>query len=588
MTLLLAAAVLPGSRGAGSAAAAGVQSLPIEADPAALAAELLANPGLFESILQPLSSALAAAGPETDVPDYLAALSRAAARQVAATGPPWSTRQLDLLLTILLVHPGRFGLDAEFRQRVAAILPQAMDLSTPQAFRDALLMELNRVDGVDFDISERTEVGWHAARRASAARERPFERGHLHFADEGTIAASLFSLPSPYVNPQEAGRLLDAVRALAPEREILVLTDGPVAEALAGRDEHTWLLDTHGRPYTPWPRDPLLFARTSEGRVVLVERPNQQPRREADAFMARETIQQLPDALDQAWGGATWTTSPIPFHNGQLLLLDNAVWLSMHSLEIQTLRYLGADQIPVASFTTEAGVDRYLVAESAAAHDVDRLFQRQVRFVHPLPLSGELPLRREVLLRLGGGGGFDLDSLVTILPGNGGRRPVALVGDPQAGAEVLAGALDAEARPFFDSYRLAGESAQIRAAIAQYAGTTSARALDEFLEIIAAHMLDEGMEVLRLPLLQVPTSLRVDREALSHADFLVTWNNVVVETTPLRRRAEGFASLLESGDRRARETFAAAGYELALLPPLIESIVRNGGYRCASNHLRAW
>ena len=68
--------------------------------------------------------------------------------------------------------------------------------------------------------------------------------------------------------------------------------------------------------------------------------------------------------------------------------------------------------------------------------------------------------------------------------------------------------------------------------------------------------------------------------------FLLGWNNVVVETREGGVRAEGFAALLPSGDRRARAAFRALGVHLDLLPPLVESVVRNGGYRCASNHLR--
>ena len=37
---------------------------------------------------------------------------------------------------------------------------------------------------------------------------------------------------------------------------------------------------------------------------------------------------------------------------------------------------------------------------------------------------------------------------------------------------------------------------------------------------------------------------------------------------------------------KAREIFALAGYDLVLLPPLVNSVIRNGGYRCASQHLR--
>jgi len=60
------------------------------------------------------------------------------------------------------------------------------------------------------------------------------------------------------------------------------------------------------------------------------------------------------------------------------------------------------------------------------------------------------------------------------------------------------------------------------------------------------------------------------------------WNNVVLEN----RRAEGFASQIAEADAYAKKTFAVAGYELVLFPPLKRSIELGGGYRCASNHLR--
>jgi hypothetical protein len=44
---------------------------------------------------------------------------------------------------------------------------------------------------------------------------------------------------------------------------------------------------------------------------------------------------------------------------------------------------------------------------------------------------------------------------------------------------------------------------------------------------------------------------------------------------------------MTSGDAAARGAFAAAGARLDLVPPLVRSIILNGGYRCASAHVRA-
>jgi hypothetical protein len=79
-----------------------------------------------------------------------------------------------------------------------------------------------------------------------------------------------------------------------------------------------------------------------------------------------------------------------------------------------------------------------------------------------------------------------------------------------------------------------------------------------------------------------------DTAGLKHRDFWITWNNVVVEPRAGGGfRAEGFASLLAGADARVERVFAEVGIHLDMLPPLVHSVVLNGGYRCASNHLRA-
>jgi hypothetical protein len=112
------------------------------------------------------------------------------------------------------------------------------------------------------------------------------------------------------------------------------------------------------------------------------------------------------------------------------------------------------------------------------------------------------------------------------------------------------------------------------------------RSLAVYLDLVAAHLAGRGLEVRRLPLLRVPTALLADRVGLTHPDFLLTWNNVVLELRAEGLQAEGFASAWTSGDRLASRTFADSGASLHLVPPLVHSIVLNGGYRCASNHLR--
>jgi hypothetical protein len=326
----------------------------------------------------------------------------------------------------------------------------------------------------------------------------------------GPIETSFYSLSSAFFKPEEVRRFLDAVHAASPRRHIVVLGDATIRRTLP---PGVTFIDDHARAFTPWPRDPFIVARYGKG-VVFVDRPNVQPNREEDRNMARMLVDQ--------WDDVSWTVAPIPFHNGHILLTPAAVWISIHTVEFRALSLLGLDHVPTESFGP------YLDAVRQAAIELQAFYRRPVRFVHPL---SDMAL-------LGGGAGFDLDSIVTMLPPSN-----ALVGDIELGMQ-------------FGGQR-----------------TSKAAALQRFLDAIAKELQHDGMRVRRLPLLLVPAE---------PADYLITWNNVVLEN----RRAEGFASQIAAADAYAKKTFAAAGYRLVLFPPLMRSIVLGGGYRCASNHLR--
>ncbi len=188
---------------------------------------------------------------------------------------------------------------------------------------------------------------------------------------------------------------------------------------------------------------------------------------------------------------------------------------------------------------------------------------------------------------LGGGAGFDLDSIITLLPQtreSGRADPVALVGDLALGRKLTSDANAEDLRQLQQTY---GLDSNARQAILQFQTSPAAAGLQRFLDRCARDLAAAGLKVHRLPLIMVPTSAIAQREARPDSPFfLVTWNNVVLE----RRddfRAEGFASGLAAGDRLARTTFQGAGYKLALFPPLTRSIILNGGYRCASNEVRS-
>lgn len=431
-------------------------------------------------------------------------------------------------------------------------------------------------------------AGAPAAARDAAGRRVAFDRAGQRFdADTGgRIEASVYSLPSFFFGAAEAEAFLAAVHAADPGRALIVLTDAPVLDRLAPRARALGLqlLDTHGRAYSPWPRDPFSLVRTPAGGVRVLVRPNLQPGREEDAGLGPELVRGLPEETDRAWGRVTWTEAPVPFHNGQVLLTRDAAWVTLHALEPHILRILGLSQVPVESFATAAGIDRYLAAADQAAAELGSLYGRPVRFVHPLPReeAGGLAARTALMRRLGGGAGYDLDSLVTLVPKGTGLAALVAERRDDLLAALPAADLDALRR----GYGLEPEKDRLAAALKAAQGAP----LDDlasFLDLVAGHLAAQGMEVRRLPLLAVPVALLRAREGLSHPAFLITWSNVVVETRKGKVRAEGFSSLVPGGDRLARETFAALGVHLDLFPPLVRSVILNGGYRCASNHLRA-
>ena len=561
--------------------------------PEALELRLAEHPELRGEILGPLAAGLTA--PDTEhrraAARELGALSRARARRLTGEGGPWTLAQVRGLLGLLVVDPDRFASDPAFRRRVAALLPEGFPPGAAPDLRDRVLFELNvELGGLPFAESEAVELAWGAAPRSSAAREMPIRAGELTFPDDLTapVRASIYSLPSNLIDPGNARRLLAAVHALAPERTLVALTDLPMTRKLApdAQDLGLTLVETYGRAYSPWPRDPFSVALREDGGLVLVERPYRQAGREEDASMARELVQGLPDALDRRWGEPRWGEAPIPFHNGHILMTGGAAWVSLHSLELQILRDLHLDRVPVENFSSAAGIDRYLAAAHRAMAEMSSLYGKPVRLVHDLPESGPVAERAALMRRIGGGAGFDLDSVLTLLPGDGGHLH-ALVADPAVGRRLLEGLDPVGWKTLRDTYGLEPKGPELASRLLAYQGAARATRLQGFLDLVADHLAGSGFTVGRLPLVLVPVDLLPGGTELDYPDFVLGWNNVVVEVRGGKPRAEGFASLLPAGDQAAREAFAAAGVHLDLLPPLVASVVRNGGYRCASNQVRS-
>lgn len=516
---------------------------------------LAAHPEMLPPVFRNLGAALMSGNPE--VKRYATALVRAHAGRIPRD---FSERDVQLLVVYQVLDPQRYGDDEAYRKVVDAILPQSLSPTLPESLRRAAINELNRNAPIAFDTAETLAAGAGLVKTPSRARFTQLAATHAKITTGGNepIEASIYSINSRATTPAEAKAFLAAVRAASPKRRIVVIADDDMRRAL-GNELHLDFVDNFSRPLTLWPRDPFSVARAADGRVVFINRPNLQPGREEDANMIRVLVDALPASLDERWK-PRWATGGTSFHNGQVLLTPKAAWISIHSVEPRAREILHLDRVPVEEFATAAGAAKYLTAVQQAAKELSELYARPVRFVHDVQPDPAL------MTTLGGGAGFDLDSIITLLPQDGGKL-VALVGDPALGRKLLKdgpGALQT-------TYGLSS------------VGVFDDSALQQFLDRCAKDLAKSGVTVARLPLLMIPSSLIADAGARPDSPyFLVTWNNVVLEG----RRAEGFASGLPSGDRTARAAFKSAGYDLALFPPLSRSIVLNGGYRCASNEIR--
>ena len=567
------------------AARAGAAACLLDAvPPGELERALFLDPLLPPRVLPALAAALMAAEDAARLPEYIAKTARARTRRLTALGS-WTDAQGEACLRLQLVDADRFVEDAAFRARVLALLPRAFDRAASAALRDQLLYSINGIPGVDYAAAEAVEWGWGAIDRRSLTRETPYRADALAFPDDATeaIAASIYSFPGPFLDPAGVARLMKEMRRVRPGRELIALVDLPMRTAIAAAGEGWTLVETHGREFSPWPRDPFSVLRRADGGLTFLVRPNVQRQRGADNDMALELIQGLPARLDAAWREPTWTRAPAPFHNGQVLLMPGGAWITIHSVGARVLQMLGLTSAPAEGAPADEW-RRYRQAALDAAGELAALYRRPVKFVHALPET----LAPGGIATLAGGGGLDLDSIVTMLPQADGTLR-ALVGDVRLGERLLSEAPDEEIARFAATYGLApGGANDLRRRLLAAQQTPRAMGLARFLDEAAAHLRREVAGVERVPLLLVAVASLADAARFQHEDFLITWNNVVLETVDGARRAEGFASGLAAGDRRATDAFARAGYTLDYLPVLAESVILNGGYRCASQHVRSW
>jgi hypothetical protein len=536
--------------------------------PAAFDAAASANPELVPAVFRNLGTALLSHDSQlqTLVKRYATAIVREHAAHIPRE---FSDDDLHMLVTYQVLDPLRYGEDEEYRRAIDTILPSSLNPSLPETLRRADINELNRVAPISFDTAEALAVSAGLI-RASGSRFVANSNATITIDGNEPIEASIYSINSRFVKLDEAKRFLAAVRAAAPQRRIVVIGDEPMKSALTKELAPIYFVNNFNRPLTPWPRDPFSIARAANGNVVFINRPNQQHNREEDASMVRVLLNEFPKPLDDVWK-PRWTTGATSFHNGQILLTPKNVWISMHSVEFRALELLGIDHVPVEQFGSPAGIARYTDAVQRAANELSKLYNRPVRFVH------ELPHTPQQIATLGGGAGFDLDSIVTLLPNADGSID-ALVGDVSLGTKLAASAN--EWQQLEKTYSL---TANARDAVLNFQSDPSSIGLQRFLDQCATDLAAHGINVRRLPLVMIPTSLLINEDERPETPyFLVTANNVVLE----RNRAEGFASGLPIVDSAARATFKSAGYDLTLFPPLPRSVVLNGGYRCASNEVR--
>ena len=497
----------------------------------------------------------------------------------------------------LLVDVERFQSEPAFRHDVLAAIAAARPLEVAPEVVHGALGALSR--RLHFSEMEGVEVAWGTVPRGSLGREvslgRTLDERDAHWrrltlpAATSPIDVSIYSLPSPLVDEEEARSFVRAVLEWAPERRILILADLPRSRSLAAlaSDDRVALAQTWGAAYSPWPRDPMTFLRNGDGDLLAVVRPNRQATRELDSRMALELVQELPGGWAGGGEDPHWGTSPVPFHNGNLLSGDARLWASLHTFEPRILELLGLDRVPVESFSTAAGLRRYLDAAERAANELGALYGRTIEWVHDLPANEVEPsTAARSMVGLGGGAGFDLDSIVTILPAVDGDEAAALVGSLREGERLLVTASDEELTAFASFYGFRPEAFGPAQALSVAQRSERAGGLEAFLDRVARHLEREGLRVGRLPLLLTPMELVEHAADYPDSHFLIGWNNVVLERVGDRWRAEGFSSALAAGDRVARARFDALGYQLGLLPALRESVLRNGGYRCASNHIR--
>lgn len=540
---------------------------------------------------------------------FLAAASRERSRRLASEGPPWDNNSINEILTLAFIDPNRFFQSgSDFTTTIWTHLPGTVGVDTPAELRFRVLKTIAALPGANFDRLEAIAVGWGLHQRLSRPRERPFESGSFELVDDGTspITSHLFSLPSTHFDPAACLETLRSVRSACPEAELLVLSDfmgssQPAARTFCEelRSMGCRLLPTLGQsPPSPWLRDPMLPLEDEEGRLIFLSRPNRQSGRESDLKVSRQLVSAAAQDWDEEHREVSWSPCPTPFHGGHLIFTPGSVWLSVHSVETRVLELMNIDRIDVTKLLKPEGWANYCRAVDAAVDELGAALGVQTNLVHPWPSPPPGMSHSEFISALGGGNDIDLDVLLTLIPDQTSHAGVvALVGSTDASRPLIEKLTATELETFAQSFGMDLPATQLRPRLQTWQGSPKVSGLEDFLKLVSLHLASMDIPVATTPLVFVETKLITSHPRLSndqpHVHFPLGHCNAVLErVAPTANRnsrsmrAHAFMSGLPSLDSKATSAYEEIGCQLHLHPPLIESLVLEGGFRCATQQIR--
>lgn len=570
---------------------------PLGGSPEQYEQQVAANPQFAAGSLKGIRELLSLTDPATtaDLLTFLAEAGRARTRRLAAQGPPWSDAAVNEALSLCFVDPARFfGNDLDFQKLVLGHLPATVDPNTHVGFRLRLLHTLRQIPEIDGAAADPIAVGWHLGVRSAQDRRLPDAEQPLRPDDDGlsSVQAFAFSLPSSMFDPEECRHLLVSIRAAAPNARILALSDAD--SLLAFGATHTGIDVV--RPWipglSPWLRDPMLVARSPQQDIVLLSRTFPQKNREADREAARQLISTAPAEWEANLGPVRWINKDFPFHGGQLLFTPGTAWISVHSLEQRILSILQVDHIDPAMLHQDDEWTAFVGAADQATKELAALTNLEVRMVHPWPSPPPGMNRESFVQALAGGNDIDLDTLMTLLPQK--PNPTLIIGDTHRARDLGAQIPEEEWLAFGKEICSQLEATPLRNEIIASQARARPVSIQAFLDLVEAHFARLGFSIAKAPLLMIPTALVTNHPRLAsnqpHAWFPLGYANVVIESDnagPLPLRAHAFSNGLPYLDAIATKAYRDVACRLILHPPLMESLICEGGFRCATQQIRS-